>query len=66
MYELEYTKPSNINSAVAEFDKAEDGKYLAGGMTLIPTLKARLASSDVLIDLKDSNLSSISVSSTNM
>jgi aerobic carbon-monoxide dehydrogenase medium subunit len=64
MYELQYTKPSNINSAVSEYDKSQDGKYLAGGMTLIPTLKARLASSDVLIDLKDTDLSSISVSST--
>jgi carbon-monoxide dehydrogenase medium subunit len=35
-------------------------------MTLIPTLKARLATSDVLIDLKDSNLSGISVTSTNV
>ncbi|MDG1465632.1 MAG: FAD binding domain-containing protein, partial [Alphaproteobacteria bacterium] len=50
----------------AEFDKSQDGKYLAGGMTLIPTLKARLATSDVLIDLKDSNLSGISVTSTNV
>ena len=64
MYELQYSKPSNINSAVAEFEKSEDAKYLAGGMTLIPTLKARLALSDVLIDLKDSGLNSISVSST--
>ena len=66
MYELQYSKPSNINSAVAEFDKSKDGKYLAGGMTLIPTLKARLATSDVLIDLKDSNLSGISATSTNV
>ena len=64
MYELQYTKPSNINSAVSEYDKSQDGKYLAGGMTLIPTLKARLASSDVLIDLNGTDLSSISVSST--
>ena len=53
MYELQYTKPSNTTSAAAEFDKSQEGKYLAGGMTLIPTLKARLATSDVLIDLKD-------------
>ena len=66
MYELQYTKPSNTTSAVAEFDKSQEGKYLAGGMTLIPTLKARLATSDVLIDLKDSNLSGISVTSTNV
>ena len=66
MYEFQYTKPSNTASAVAEFDKSQDSKYLAGGMTLIPTLKARLATSDVLIDLKDSNLSGISVTSTNV
>ena len=42
------------------------GKYLAGGMTLIPTLKARLASSDILIDLKEANLSNISVTSTHV
>ena len=66
MYELEYTKPSNISSAVNEFDQSKDGKYLAGGMTLIPTLKARLASSDILIDLKEANLSNISVTSTHV
>ena len=52
MYDLEYTKPENIKNAVIDFDKSNDGKYLAGGMTLIPTLKARLSSPDVLIDLK--------------
>ena len=66
MYELQYTKPANTSSAVAEFNKSQDAKYLAGGMTLIPTLKARLAPSDVLIDLKDTNLSGISVTSTNV
>ena len=66
MYELEYTKPSNISNAINEFDQSKDGKYLAGGMTLIPTLKARLASSDILIDLKEANLSNISVTSTHV
>jgi carbon-monoxide dehydrogenase medium subunit len=66
MYELGYTKPSNISNAVNEFDQSKDGKYLAGGMTLIPTLKARLASSDILIDLKEANLSNISVTSTHV
>lgn len=66
MYEIEYTKPSNISNAVNEFDQSKDGKYLAGGMTLIPTLKARLASSDILIDLKEANLSNISVTSTHV
>ncbi|MDB0048414.1 xanthine dehydrogenase family protein subunit M [Pseudomonadota bacterium] len=66
MYELEYAKPSNISNAVNKFDQSKDGKYLAGGMTLIPTLKARLASSDILIDLKEANLSNISVTSTHV
>ena len=61
MYELQYSKPSSIESAVAELSKSKDGKYLAGGMTLIPTLKARLSSPDVLVDLKGSDLSSIKV-----
>jgi carbon-monoxide dehydrogenase medium subunit len=66
MYDLEYTKPENIKSAVIDFDKSNDGKYLAGGMTLIPTLKSRLSSPDVLIDLKSANLNSISVTSSNV
>ena len=32
--------------------EAEDGKFLAGGMTLIPTMKQRLASPSDLIDLR--------------
>ena len=39
MYELQYSKPSSIDSAVSELGKSKDGKLLAGGMTLIPTLK---------------------------
>ena len=66
MYDLEYTKPENIKNAVIDFDKSNDGKYLAGGMTLIPTLKSRLSSPDVLIDLKSANLNSISVTSSNV
>lgn len=59
MYDLEYTKPENIKSAVIDFDKSNDGKYLAGGMTLIPTLKSRLSSPDVLIDLKSADRKSV-------
>ena len=42
---------------------ADDGKLLAGGQTLLPTLKQRLASPDQLIDLAGCGLSSISTSS---
>ena len=66
MYNLLYTNPSNVNDAVTELDKSEDAKFLAGGMTLIPTLKSRLLSADVLVDLKGSNLSNISVSGSDV
>jgi carbon-monoxide dehydrogenase medium subunit len=52
MYELQYSMPSSVNDAVAEIKKSSEAKYLAGGMTLIPTLKARLSSADMLVDLK--------------
>ena len=64
MYELQYSKPSSVNDAVSAIKKSSDAKFLAGGMTLIPTLKARLSSADTLVDLKGSNLSKISVSSS--
>ena len=64
MYDLQYSKPSSVNDAVAEIKKSSDAKFLAGGMTMIPTLKARLSSADMLVDLKGSNLSYISVSSS--
>ena len=64
MYELQYSMPSSVNDAVAEIKKSSEAKYLAGGMTLIPTLKARLSSADMLVDLKGANLSNVSVSSS--
>ena len=64
MYELQYSMPSSVNDAVAEIKKSSEAKYLAGGMTLIPTFKARLSSADMLVDLKGVNLSNVSVSSS--
>ncbi len=64
MYELQYSNPSSVNDAVEEIKKSSDAKFLAGGMTMIPTLKARLSSADLLVDLKGANLSNISVSSS--
>jgi carbon-monoxide dehydrogenase medium subunit len=66
MYDFEYTKPKNLTNAVLDFDKSKDGKYLAGGMTLIPTLKSRLSSPDLLVDLKSVKLSNISVTSSHV
>lgn len=51
MYEFNVHKPGAINDAVSALQGADDGKFLAGGQTLIPTLKQRLASPSDVIDL---------------
>jgi len=51
MYEFDYHKAASVEDAVKSLGAADDGKLLAGGMTLLPTMKQRLASPDVLIDL---------------
>ena len=51
MYQFNYHKPATLDEAVALFTDAEDGFYLSGGQTLIPTLKQRLAAPSDLIDL---------------
>ncbi len=51
MYETKYHKADSIKKAVKTMRKAEDGKYLSGGMTLIPTMKQRLAAPSDLVDL---------------
>jgi len=51
MYQFNYHRPASVEDAVALFNDAEDGFYLSGGQTLIPTLKQRLAAPTDLIDL---------------
>ena len=51
MYEFNYHRPGTLESAAAALAAAEDGHVLAGGQTLIPTLKQRLASPSDLVDL---------------
>src|SRR5438094_2941570 len=50
MYEFEYQKPASLDD-VTRLLGDEDAKLVAGGMTLIPTLKMRLAKPSQLIDL---------------
>jgi len=52
MYAFDYHKPSSVADAVAALGKAEDGKIIAGGQTLIPTLKQRLAMPSDVVDLR--------------
>jgi carbon-monoxide dehydrogenase medium subunit len=53
MYAFNVRKPGSVELAVAALASAEDGKLLAGGMTLIPTLKQRLAQPSDLVDLAE-------------
>jgi len=51
MYETTYHRPSSVEDAVALFKKGSDAKYLAGGHTLLPVMKQRLAQPSDVIDL---------------
>ncbi len=51
MYQFNYHKPTTLEDAARLFAEADDGFYLSGGQTLIPTLKQRLASPTDVIDL---------------
>ncbi len=51
MYELNYKKAKSVDEAVKAIGGSEDNKFLAGGMTLIPTLKQRLAKLNDVVDL---------------
>ena len=51
MYPTRYHRPADLDGAVQLFTACEDATYLAGGHTLLPTLKQRLASPSDLIDL---------------
>jgi carbon-monoxide dehydrogenase medium subunit len=51
MYDFTYQKPASLADAAKAIAAAEDGKLMAGGMTLIPTLKQRLARPSDVVDL---------------
>ncbi|MEO6783663.1 MAG: xanthine dehydrogenase family protein subunit M [Bradyrhizobium sp.] len=51
MHQTTYHRPSSIDEAASLFAKGSDAKYLAGGHTLLPVMKQRLASPSDVIDL---------------
>ncbi len=51
MYDFTYHRPSTIEEAIRLYAAAEDGLYLAGGHTLIPSMKVRLRAPSDVIDL---------------
>ncbi len=50
MYSFDYEQPTDLDSALRSL-ATEGAQALAGGQTLIPTLKARLASPETLVSL---------------
>jgi len=52
MYEFSYHSPASAADAAAAVGSAADPKILAGGQTLIPTMKQRLASPSDVISLR--------------
>jgi aerobic carbon-monoxide dehydrogenase medium subunit len=51
MYQTTYHRPASVDEAAALFAKGSDAKYLAGGHTLLPVMKQRLAGPSDVIDL---------------
>ena len=63
MYATNYHRVSSVDEAVKLKASAEDSKFVSGGMTLIPTMKQRLAAPSDLIDLRHvADMKGISVS----
>ncbi|MFS8038445.1 FAD binding domain-containing protein [Xanthobacter sp. AM11] len=51
MYAFDYQRPAALADAAAALAADSEAKLLAGGQTLLPTLKQRLAQPSVLVDL---------------
>jgi aerobic carbon-monoxide dehydrogenase medium subunit len=67
MYSTNYHRASSVADAVKLLKKADDGKFVSGGMTLIPAMKQRLAAPSDLVDLRHiKDLKGIKVSGKNV
>ncbi len=51
MYQMTYHRAASVDEAASLFAKGTDARYLAGGHTMIPVMKQRLASPRDVIDL---------------
>ncbi len=51
--EVEYARPASVRDAVRLLAENDGARALAGGQTLINVMKARAASPDALVDLRD-------------
>ena len=62
MENFSYHRPTKLGEAVKAMKKAKDGKYMSGGMTLLPTIKQGLASPTDIVDLSGLKNAGIAVS----
>ena len=53
MYDFAYHRPKTLADAVATLKGKDEARPMSGGMTLIPTLKQRLAKPSDVVDLAD-------------
>jgi carbon-monoxide dehydrogenase medium subunit len=51
--EVDYARPASVDEAIDLLARNEGARALAGGQTLLNVMKARAASPDVLVDLRD-------------
>src|SRR5213595_2642172 len=51
MHAFDYHRPSNVKEALALASRKPEGRYLAGGQSLVQAMKLRLSSPSDLIDL---------------
>ena len=67
MYDFQYAKAQSVSDAAARLKGTDGAKLLAGGMTLLPTIKLRLAKPPALVDLGTlADLKGIDVSGGNV
>lgn len=67
MYDFKYHRPGTVRQAANLLVKNEDAKLIAGGHTLVPVMKQRLASPPHLVDLSHiEGLNSIDMKGRNL
>ncbi len=62
MYDFNYHRPKDIKQAVKILRDSDDAVPMSGGMTLIPTMKQRLAAPSDVVDIAAANGSGIKAS----
>jgi aerobic carbon-monoxide dehydrogenase medium subunit len=63
MYSFDYQRPDQAQAAVAALASDGEAKYLAGGQSLLPTMRLRLAQPSALIDVtRIASMKSVSLS----